>query len=32
MKQTSHKSREVLGAYIRMGEMSPSNAASGLGS
>jgi site-specific recombinase XerD len=31
MKQTGHKSREVLGAYIRMGEMFTQNAASGLG-
>jgi site-specific recombinase XerD len=31
MKQTGHKSREVLGAYIRMGEIFTHNAASGLG-
>ena len=30
MKQTGHKSREVLGAYIRTGEMFDQNAASGL--
>ena len=30
MKQTGHKSREVLGAYIRTGEMFEQNAASGL--
>lgn len=32
MKQTGHKSREVLGAYIRMGEIFTRNAASGLAS
>jgi site-specific recombinase XerD len=31
MKQTGHKSREVLGAYIRLGEIFTHNAASGLG-
>ena len=31
MKQTGHKSREVLADYIRMGEMFTSNAATGLG-
>jgi hypothetical protein len=31
MKQTGHKSREVLGAHIRMGEIFTLNAASGLG-
>lgn len=30
MKQTGHKSREILGAYIRTGEMFEQNAASGL--
>jgi integrase len=30
MKQTGHKSREVLGAYIRMGELFDQNPAAGL--